>query len=156
MHWELKEFEQLTAIELHDILKARVDIFVVEQSCAYHEVDGNDPASWHLQLKIDGKLAAYARLMEAGTKYEKASIGRVIVLEEFRNRQLGRKLVQKSIDIMKGQWGTKEIMLQGQTYLRNFYASFGFKETSEEYLEDDIPHVDMLLTLDQTEKSESK
>ncbi|WP_404407519.1 GNAT family N-acetyltransferase [Jeotgalibacillus malaysiensis] len=152
MEWKVNRFDELTARELHDILKARVDIFVVEQNCAYHEVDGYDPESWHLQLKIDGKLAAYARLMKAGTKYNKASIGRIIVLEEFRSRNLGRQLVQKSINVMK-EWGTKEIMLQGQTYLRNFYSSFGFEEVSSEYLDDGIPHVDMLLTIESTEKS---
>ncbi|KIL52598.1 hypothetical protein KP77_06250 [Jeotgalibacillus alimentarius] len=152
MEWVLKSFEELSALELHDILRARVDVFVVEQDCAYHEVDGYDPESWHLQLKIDGKLAAYARLMKAGTKYNKASIGRIIVIEEFRNRQIGRALVEKSIDVMK-DWGTGEIMLQGQTYLRTFYGSFGFEEISAEYLDDGIPHVDMLLTIDTKEKS---
>ncbi len=152
MNWKVNRFDELTARELHDILKARVDIFVVEQNCAYHEVDGYDPESLHLQLMIDGKLAAYARLMKAGTKYNKASIGRIIVLEEFRNRQLGRQLVQKAIDVMK-EWGTEEIMLQGQTYLRDFYRSFGFEEVSSEYLDDGIPHVDMLLTVNSTEKS---
>ncbi|TFE02497.1 GNAT family N-acetyltransferase [Jeotgalibacillus sp. R-1-5s-1] len=150
MDWELKQFDDLTTRELYTILQARNAIFVVEQECAYHEIDGHDPDCWHLSLKIDGELAAYSRLLEKGVKYDIASIGRIIVPEKFRGRGLARQLVQHSIDIMTEEWGEREIKLQAQTYLRDFYESFGFKATSEEYLDDGIPHVDMLMKVEET------
>ncbi|WP_227396460.1 GNAT family N-acetyltransferase [Jeotgalibacillus aurantiacus] len=150
MNWELKRFDELNTRELYNILQARNAIFVVEQECAYHEIDGHDPDCWHLSLKIDGELAAYSRLLERGVKYDIASIGRIIVPEKFRGNGLARLLVQRSIDIMVNDWKEKEIKLQAQTYLRDFYESFGFEATSEEYLDDGIPHVDMVMTIKET------
>ncbi|WP_204498722.1 GNAT family N-acetyltransferase [Aquibacillus albus] len=145
MEWHLKTFDELSTIELYKILKARVDVFVVEQHCPYPEVDNHDQASSHLFLEENGEIIAYARLIPENNIYEEASIGRVLVNEKYRSQGYARTLMNKSIDILKQEWHVEKIKIHGQEYLRNFYGSFGFKEISEVYLEDNIPHVDMIL-----------
>ena len=148
MEWTLKTFDQLSARELYQILMARNAIFVVEQACAYQEIDGNDIESYHLALRDGENLVAYARLLPAGIKYDRPSIGRIIVNEAYRGDGIARELVTKSIAIMIDHWKVEQIKLQAQTYLRHFYQSFGFEETSEDYLDDGIPHVDMLMKVE--------
>ncbi|PPA70608.1 GNAT family N-acetyltransferase [Jeotgalibacillus proteolyticus] len=145
MEWTLQTFEELSATELYEILMARNSIFVVEQQCAYQEIDGYDPKSFHLTLREGDKLVAYARLLPGGVKYDLPSIGRIIVAPEYRGSGAGRRLVARSVNIMVKDWGVEQIKLQAQVYLRHFYESFGFEPTSEEYLDDGIPHVDMLM-----------
>ncbi|KIL48693.1 GNAT family N-acetyltransferase [Jeotgalibacillus campisalis] len=147
MEWTLHTFEELTVQQLYEILMARNAIFVVEQECAYQEIDGHDPKSAHLTLKDGEELVAYARLLPAGVKYPSPSIGRIIVNPAYRGSGQGRKLLEKSLDIMVNDWGAEEIKLQAQVYLRDFYHSFGFEETSAEYLDDGIPHVDMRMSV---------
>lgn len=144
MDWMTKSFNALTTSELYEILKARVDVFVVEQKCAYPEIDGHDEASLHLLGIENGELTAYARLVPAGEKYEQASIGRVLVLPAKRNTGLGRQLVAQAISKIEDNWGVNEIRLQAQSHLKDFYGSFGFKPISDEYDDDGIPHIDML------------
>lgn len=145
MEWHLKKFNELTVEELYKITKARVDVFVVEQTCPYPELDDHDQVSSHLFLEADGQIIAYARLIPANNIYEQASIGRVLVNKQFRGSGLAKQLMEKSIDILFHQWGVEEIKIHGQEYLRKFYGSLGFEEISEVYLEDNIPHVDMIL-----------
>ncbi|MFC4410517.1 GNAT family N-acetyltransferase [Chungangia koreensis] len=147
MKWITKSFDELTTIELYHILKVRTDIFVVEQKCAYPEIDGHDGVSLHLFSLQNGEIAAYARLVPAGEKYEQASIGRVLVIPAKRKSGLGRQLVSQAIDKIKEEWDVKEIKLQAQSHLESFYGSFGFQPVSEIYDDDGIPHVDMLLTV---------
>ncbi|TDL31523.1 GNAT family N-acetyltransferase [Jeotgalibacillus sp. S-D1] len=149
MKWTLKTFNELSTYELYQILMLRNSVFVVEQQCAYQEIDGNDLNSFHLSFGDGEQLAAYARLLPAGVKYNTPSIGRIIVHESFRGSGIARELVSKSIDVMQNEWNVSEIKLQAQTYLRHFYQSFGFEETSEDYLDDGIPHVDMLMKVKQ-------
>ena len=144
MMWQLKKFEQLKLEELYQILKERVDIFVVEQECAYPEIDGIDPECYHL-FKIDqDHLVAYARLVPRGVLGDRPLIGRIIVNQEYRKSGYGRDLIKQAIKVITEDWQEAEIMLHGQTYLRDFYQSFGFKKVSEPYLEDGIPHVDLV------------
>ncbi|MCT2534922.1 GNAT family N-acetyltransferase [Aquibacillus koreensis] len=145
MEWQLKKFHELTTDELYKILKARVDVFVVEQNCPYEEVDNHDQASFHLFSEENGQIIAYSRLIPKGNIYKEASIGRVLVHKDYRGKGYAKALMEKSIDIVTNEWNEKEIKIHGQEYLRHFYGSLGFKEISEVYLEDDIPHVDMIL-----------
>lgn len=145
MEWIEKTYDQLTKDDLYLILKERVDIFVVEQECPYPEIDGYDKESLHLYLQEGDKIIAYARLLPKHTKYEEASIGRVIVKQECRGKGYARELMNRSIEIMVNKWKESKIKLQGQEYLRHFYGSFGFEEISDVYLDDGIPHVDMML-----------
>ncbi|MCE7791589.1 GNAT family N-acetyltransferase [Salipaludibacillus sp. CUR1] len=144
MDWYIKKFEELTANELYALLRERVNVFVVEQNCPYPEVDDKDQASYHLYAKKNGEVVAYTRLLPAGVSYEQASIGRVLVKESCRKTGLGRELMERSMDFLKNHLKEKEVKLQAQEYAMHFYGSFGFKPVSEVYLEDDIPHVDMV------------
>ncbi|HSJ38946.1 MAG TPA: GNAT family N-acetyltransferase [Planococcus sp. (in: firmicutes)] len=145
MTWKLYKFEELTAAELYEMLKLRVDVFVVEQKCPYPELDNLDQQSVHLAYKENGEILAYARLVPAELKYGVPSIGRVIVSSDARGRGLARELVRRSIDFIFTEWKPEEIRLQGQLYLKEFYQSFGFNPISDVYDEDGIPHLDMKL-----------
>ncbi|WP_226038184.1 GNAT family N-acetyltransferase [Aquibacillus saliphilus] len=145
MEWHLKTFDELTTSELYKIIKARVDVFVVEQNCPYHEVDNYDQVSSHLFSEVDGIIVAYSRLIPKENIYSEASIGRVLINKDYRGKGCATKLMEKSIDIITETWKENEIKIHGQEHLRHFYRSLGFKEISEVYLEDNIPHVDMIL-----------
>lgn len=143
--WHLKPFDALTTKELYAILYERTNVFVVEQNCPYLEVDGKDEASYHLFKEEDGVIVAYLRILPPGVSYEQASLGRVLVKQTHRGQGIAQQLVQKGIDFVHASLGEKTIKIQAQAYLRDFYGSFGFEAISDVYLEDDIPHIDMLL-----------
>ena len=143
--WKLYRFEELTAGELYEMLKLRVDVFVVEQNCPYPELDNLDQQSVHLVYRENGKILAYSRLVPGEIKYGVPSIGRVIVSPDARGRGLAKELIRRSIDFIFTEWRPEEIRLQGQLYLKEFYQSFGFDPISDVYDEDGIPHLDMKL-----------
>jgi len=142
--WTIKSFQELSTSELYSILQLRVNVFIVEQSCPYPELDGYDADTLHLEYIENDELLAYARILPPGIKYDRASIGRVIVNGKARGKGLAKQLMERSIANIEQRWPGEEIQLQAQTYLKEFYASFGFKEVSPEYDEDGIPHVDMV------------
>ncbi|WP_077624131.1 GNAT family N-acetyltransferase [Sediminibacillus massiliensis] len=144
MEWILKTYQELTKQELYNLIKTRIDVFVVEQSCPYHELDNYDQVSEHLMLKKDSQVIAYARLLPSNTVYALPSIGRVLVHKDFRNRGYAKELLKRSISTITEGWGEPRIKIQGQEYLRSFYGSFGFRKVSSVYLDDGIPHVDMV------------
>ncbi|MCD5325790.1 MULTISPECIES: GNAT family N-acetyltransferase [Pontibacillus] len=146
MEWILKSYEELSKRELHIIFKERVQVFVVEQNCPYPEVDGDDDQAEHLWLEDQGEIVAYCRLFPSGVKYEEASIGRIFVKEERRGEGHAKVLLEKALHTILQLWGEKAIKIQAQHYLNTFYTSLGFSNISDVYLEDGIPHVDMLLT----------
>lgn len=149
MGWKLKTFDELTTEELYIILKERVDIFVVEQNCAYPEIDGCDRDCYHLFLEEEGELLAYLRIVPAGIKYEEASLGRVIVKQKHRGRGYAKELIGRALRFAHEELGARSVKIQAQHYLRDFYGAFGFQPLTEVYLEDGIPHLDMLLEYDQ-------
>lgn len=140
--WYLKKFDELSVRELHQIYKERVAVFVVEQTCPYQEVDELDLQAWHLFELTDGQISSYARIIP---ETEAVRIGRVIVPQAFRGGGKARNLMNRAIEICREWFVDQPIQIGAQNYLRDFYASFGFVATSEVYLEDDIPHVDMEL-----------
>ncbi|WP_142827285.1 GNAT family N-acetyltransferase [Planococcus soli] len=146
MNWNTYQFDELAARKLYEVLKLRVDVFVVEQNCPYPELGDLDQQSIHLVYSEDDEVLAYARLVPADVKYELPSIGRVIVRKDARGRGLAKELLEKSIEYIFKEWNAPSIQLQGQVYLQEFYQSFGFEPVSDSYDEDGIPHVDMKLT----------
>lgn len=140
--WTIKPFEQVTTDELFKFLKARVDVFVVEQECPYPEIDDLDLLAIHLfKTDSDGQIMAYCRLIETDKEIK---LGRVLVSQEHRKDGLGRELVAKALEFCAETYPSKPVYAQAQAYLENFYGSFGFIATSDVYLEDDIPHIDMI------------
>lgn len=144
MEWKLKTFEELTNLEVYNILKERTNVFVVEQNCTYEEVDGYDLVSRHLFKELNGEVVAYLRILPKHTKYKECSIGRVIVKKEFRGTGLAKEMLKHAITIIEKDLKDTEIKIQAQQYLEHFYGSFGFQTISDVYLEDDIPHIDMI------------
>lgn len=140
-----KTFAELSIIELYDLMKLRTDIFVVEQDCAYPELDGFDNVALHIMGSVENELVAYSRIMPAYTVYEQISIGRVAVREDQRKNKLGKKLFDYTLKKTQEKYPDQIIKIQAQTYLEKFYASFGFKTISEPYPDVGVWHVDMIL-----------
>lgn len=147
--WVIKKFEELTSEELYALIKSRIDVFVVEQACAYEETDNKDQHAVHLYIERNGIIAAYARLLPAGVSYPQASIGRVLVNQAYRGKGYGRHLLEKSIRFIKKEWQENEIKIGAQSHLQPFYASLGFEAVSEVYLEDGIPHIEMVMKINE-------
>ena len=143
LEWELKSFSELTADELYDILRLRVDVFVVEQRCPYHEIDGADRDSLHLFARVDGALKAYLRLCPMEGEPGTVRIGRVVTAD--RGVGLGGELLRRGIEAAFETMGANEIFLEAQEYAAGFYEREGFVRCSEVFPEDGIPHVQMRL-----------
>jgi ElaA protein len=141
--WKIKPFETLTTSELYDILRLRSEIFVVEQNCVYLDPDGKDKQALHLFGEFEGKIVAYSRLFRSGITFDNASIGRVVVDVTYRDRKWGHDLMREAIAGIQSHIGESKITIGAQLYLKKFYESHGFVQTSEMYLEDDIPHIEM-------------
>jgi ElaA protein len=145
--WSLKPFYELTTQELYELLHLRSEVFVVEQACAFQDMDHKDQRCYHLLgwAAAEGYLAAYTRLVPPGVAYEEAAIGRVVTSPRVRRAGVGRVLMQKSIAAARELYGPGPIRIGAQLYLRSFYESLGFRPCSELYLEDGIEHIEMLL-----------
>ena len=143
--WKFKAFDELTIHELYQSLALRAAVFVVEQNVAYQDLDKKDLPSFHL-LGFDSakNLVAYARILPAGIAYKELSIGRVIVSQNYRKNGFGRELMLQCFQNIEQQFGKVPIRISGQVYLEKFYQSLGFKSQGESYLDDGIPHVEML------------
>jgi ElaA protein len=144
IQWKIKAFEALTVNELYDLLKLRSEIFVVEQNCIYLDLDGKDKIALHLYGEFEGNIVAHARLFKAGISFDNASIGRVVVDANYRDRKWGHDLMREAIAGIHLHFNESKITIGAQLYLKKFYESHGFMQISEMYLEDDIPHIDMV------------
>lgn len=142
--WKIKTFDELSAKELYAILQARIDVFVVEQNCAYPEVDGYDPKALHLWAEHNGDVAAYCRIFRPGIKYDESSLGRVLTTQKYRKLHLGKHLMKFAIGVIEARFHTNSIRISAQDYLLDFYFELGFIATGNSYLEDEIPHSEML------------
>lgn len=142
--WKIKSFEELSIDELYEILKVRQEVFVVEQTCYYLDADDYDQKALHLFAEKEGKVVAYCRIFPEGVKYPETSIGRVLTHPDFRNLKLGKTLIQFALEAIKTRFNTTECRISAQDYLIKFYSDFGFQDTGKKYLEDDIPHTEMV------------
>lgn len=140
---DVRRLDEFSAIDLYAMLKLRVDVFVVEQHCPYPELDGNDVDCLHLRLLMDGELLACARLWRPTPEHH-PRIGRVAVSPNHRGKRLGDALMREAIAEVEKLYPAEPIEISAQSHLQKFYGSLGFEVISEEYLEDGIPHVDML------------
>jgi ElaA protein len=141
--WSLKKFDELLPHELYSVLQLRNEVFVVEQNCVFQDADDKDRASYHLMGWIDEKLMAYCRIIPAGIAYDLPSIGRVVTSPSVRGNGTGKILMTESLKAVKKIFGSVSIKLGAQLYLKKFYESFGFIQSSDIYLEDGIQHIEM-------------
>ena len=140
-----KAFSELSAEELFEIYKLRISVVVVEQKCPYQEVDDADRAAYHLWLKDEDGIEAYARVLPRGVTFPTEAIGRVIAVK--RRCGLGSKILEAAIHTAKTELQADTITIEAQVYARSLYEKHGFRQTSEEFLEDGIPHILMQLAL---------
>ncbi|MFW6280456.1 MAG: GNAT family N-acetyltransferase [Halanaerobium sp.] len=144
MDFVIKQFDDLTNDELYKILKARIDVFVVEQNCPYEECDNKDYDSVHIFYQENNEITAYLRIIAAGVSYKEPSIGRVLVAKEYRRQGIAKKMMNKALLYISNNFEADSIRISAQKYLLDFYRSLGFESVSDEYLEDGIPHHEML------------
>ena len=144
MNVTIKKFNDLSPLELYEILQLRSEVFVVEQDCVYQDIDGNDQKALHIIGTIENKIIAYTRCFRPGDYFKEASIGRVVVKESQRKFKRGNQIMNKSIKAINDHYKTKIIKISAQCYLNKFYTNLQFKPIGEKYLEDGIPHVAML------------
>jgi ElaA protein len=159
--WRFAPFDKLGPREVHDLFQARVGVFVLEQKCAFQDVDGLDPQCWHLlgfspspsgarqgqgvgEGRGGGELIAYCRIVPPGVKYEEPSIGRVLTTAAGRRTGAGRELMREAVARTNALWPGKAIRIGAQRYLERFYGDFGFVKASEPYDEDGIMHIEMV------------
>ncbi len=142
--WQCLDFDHLDTRTLYDLLALRTAVFVVEQNCPYQELDGKDTSAWHLLGHQAGKLVATARILSPGISYEGASIGRVVTDPSTRGQGLGVQLMDEAVRRCIERFPDHPIEIGAQAHLEAFYGRFGFKANSDSYLEDGIPHIDMI------------
>jgi len=143
IQFKIKPFNGLSVAELYQVLQLRSEVFVVEQNCIYQDIDGKDRKALHLLGEFEGDIVAYARLFAPGYYFDKASIGRVVINANYRDRKWGHNLMQAAIAGIKEHYGQDAITISAQLYLKKFYEGHGFIQEGEEYLEDDISHIRM-------------
>ncbi|WP_447553641.1 GNAT family N-acetyltransferase [Vreelandella sp. EE22] len=141
-HWA--RFDALSTHDFYTIARAREAVFVVEQACAYQEVDALDPLAWHLRATVEGELAAYVRLVGPGDKFAEPSIGRVMTVMAYRGREYGRALMAEAIRFTEQTFPGQGIRIGAQVYLTAFYESFGFVPIGAPFDEDGIMHIEMV------------
>ena len=142
--WRLMTFDDLRVSELYEVLRLRSEVFVVEQQCLFQDIDGADQKAMHLLGVQHGELQAYARCFDAGVKFPEASFGRVLTRRSARGTGLGHLLIDQAIAAINQVWGPQAIRIGAQMQLSRFYAQHGFQEVGKTYLEDGIPHLEML------------
>ena len=146
VEFTVKTFEELTAVEIYEMLRLRSEVFVVEQDCVYQDIDNKDQKAFHVLGYKNTELVAYSRIFDSGDYFKYPSIGRILVKEEKRKFKYGHDLVTHSINYIQQNFQEKSILISAQTYLKKFYNSHGFQQQGEGYLEDGIPHIKMLRT----------
>nr|WP_315427230.1 GNAT family N-acetyltransferase [uncultured Albidiferax sp.] len=144
LRFQWARLDDLSAVEFHAAMVQRVAVFVVEQNCVYQEADALDLVAWHLLAWSGDRLAAYLRVADPGTNYPEPSLGRVLTAPAFRGQGLGQLLLTEALARCAATWPGQPNRISAQHYLLKFYQSFGFVPVSEVYLEDGIPHLEML------------
>ena len=144
LNWRCLPFDALHARTLYALLQLRTEVFVMEQTCVFQDMDGADAQCFHLLGERDGALHAYARLVPAGLKFNEASIGRVVTLPAARGGGLGHVLMREAVQALQGLWGVQRIRIGAQAHLEAVYRQHGFEPDGAIYIEDGIDHIEML------------
>lgn len=144
MNIKIKIFQELSNLELYRILQLRTEVFVVEQNCVYQDIDGKDIKALHVIGTKENEIIAYTRIFKPGDYMDQASIGRVVVEKPMREGGYGKEIMLASIKAIEDNFKETTIHLSAQTYLQKFYEELGFMAAGETYLEDDIPHIQMI------------
>jgi ElaA protein len=145
--WQCKKFRDMSAGEMHAVLALRAAIFVVEQKCPYQDPDYKDEYSLHVMGWLNGELVGVARILPQGVSYDEVSIGRVATSSTVRGTGAGMILMEKTMQYIKDHFGNVPVRISAQSYLKKYYEKYGFvRSEKDEYLEDDIPHLDMIHT----------
>ncbi len=147
LQWDVNSFQELSVSQFFEILQLRVDVFVVEQQCAYPELDEHDRHSEtrHLAGRDESRqLVAYARILPAGLSFPEVSLGRFVVRKDARGQGIGHQLLSEALKEIQTSWPGSAIRISAQDYLQKFYEQYGFTPFSEMYLEDGIPHIEMV------------
>ncbi|WP_447893905.1 GNAT family N-acetyltransferase [Vreelandella sp. GE22] len=144
LEFNWSRFNELDVRAFYTIARAREAVFVVEQACAYQEIDALDPLAWHLRATVEGELAAYIRLVGPGDKFAEPSIGRVMTVQAYRGREYGRALMVEAIRFTEQMFPGQGIRIGAQVYLTAFYESLGFAPVGAPFDEDGIPHIEMV------------
>ncbi len=143
--WQCKKFRDMSAGEMHSVLALRAAIFVVEQKCPYQDPDYKDEYSLHVMGWLNGELVAVARILPQGVSYDEVSIGRVTTSSTVRGTGAGLILMEKTMKYIEDHFGKVPVRISAQSYLKKYYEKYGFQRSEkEEYMEDDIPHLDMI------------
>lgn len=140
-----KLFSELTTAELYELLRIRSEVFVVEQDCVYQDLDNDDQSAVHLWMTDGDKIVALCRVCPAGTHMTEVSIGRVITTE--RGKGYGKQMMLAGIEAAREHFGATRIEIEAQEYAKGFYEQVGFRQTSEPFILDGIPHIKMTRTL---------
>jgi ElaA protein len=141
--FKIKRFNELSIKELYNLLQLRSEVFVVEQNCIYQDLDGKDERALHVLGFFEDEIVAYTRLFDKDYYFDEASIGRVVVSSKVRAKKWGHHLMKVSIKTIETEFKTTAITISAQEYLKKFYEAHLFMQTSDMYLEDDIPHIQM-------------
>ena len=140
----IKPYNDLSKDQFFDILKLRIEIFVVEQCCYYQELDNEDKEAFHVSIYTDGIIVAVGRIIP-NLHTKEVKIGRIAVKMEHRKKGRAYKMMKDIINFISKKYKNFSVLLSAQTYLIEFYQSFGFKEIGNTYLEDGIEHINMVL-----------
>ena len=145
--WEVRQFNEFSICQLYEMLQLRVDVFVVEQQCAYPELDSydQDENTKHLMGRdADSQLLAYARLLPPNLNSSKVGIGRIVVKKNARGLGIGHQLMHRALEESQKEWASYGIRIAAQDYLQKFYEYYGFVRQSDVFLDHGIPHIEML------------
>ena len=142
----IKTFDQLNKAELYEIIQLRIAVFIIEQDCPYQDLDGDDDQCLHMWVEEEGEIASYLRINPVGCRFTEPSLGRIVTKTAYRNKGLAEIVINKAIEVLCADQPTA-IRISAQSHLENYYEKFGFVKASDEYLEDNIPHIEMLRSL---------
>ena len=139
----IKTFHELDKEELYKLMQLRIEVFIVEQDCPYQDLDDLDLHGTHMWIEEEGVVLTYLRLNPPGTRFKEPSLGRIVTKEAARSRGLAEIIIYKALEIINNDYAMPT-RISAQSYLEDYYSKFGFVKCSEEYMEDNIPHIEML------------